>query len=119
ASAHILQEGSSTVNGLKSTLCRYEQVVSVPGAPTAVTAAVTGTSATLTWSPPSSTGDAAVTGYTYGRDGTDSQGTGPWSGVTGATTRAATFNLLQPGATYHLTVAATNAAGTGPATSVT
>ncbi|MGW4943583.1 fibronectin type III domain-containing protein [Actinoplanes sp. NPDC004185] len=119
ASAHVLQEASATVNGLKSTSCNYGQFVSVPGAPTAVNATVTGTSATLTWSPPSSTGGAAVTGYTYGRNGTDSQGTGPWSGTTGATTRSATFNLLKPGTTYQLSVAATNAAGTGTAASAT
>jgi fibronectin type III domain protein/glycosyl hydrolase family 16 len=119
ASAHVLQQASSTVNGLKSTLGSYQQGISVPGAPTAVTATVTGTSATLTWSPPSSTGGSAITGYTYGRDGTDSQGTGPWSGTAGASTRSATFNLLKPGSTYHLSVAAGNGAGTGATASVT
>jgi len=118
-SAHVLQGGSSTVNGIRSTLCSYQQSVSVPSAPTAVSATVSGTSATLTWSPPSSTGSSAVTGYTYGRDGTDSQGTGPWSGASGASTRSATFNLLKPGSTYRLSVAATNVAGTGTAASVT
>ncbi|MEU4215679.1 fibronectin type III domain-containing protein [Actinoplanes sp. NPDC026623] len=119
ASAHVLQEGSSTTNGLKSTLCSYGQAVSVPSTPTAVSATTSGTSATLTWSPPSATGGSAVTGYTYGRDGTDSQGTGPWSGTAGASTLSATFNLLKPGSTYRLSVAASNAAGTGAAASVT
>jgi len=117
--AHVLQEASSTVNGLKSTLCGYEQAVAVPGAPSAVGATVSGTSATLTWSPPSATGGSAVTGYTYGRDGTDSEGTGSWSGTAAASARSATFNLLKPGSTYHLSVAASNAAGTGVAASAT
>ena len=118
-SAHVLQQVSSTVPGLKATLCSYSQVVGVPGAPAPVTATVSGTSATLTWSTPSSTGGSAITGYTYGRDGTDSQGTGPWSGTTGAGTRSATFNLLKPGSTYLLSVAATNTAGTGAAATAT
>ena len=120
-SAHVLQQASSTVNGLKSTLCDYQQSAAVPGAPTITGTSVNGTSVTLTWSPPSSTGGSAITGYTYGRDGTDSQGTGPWSGTAGASTRSATFNLLKPGSTYQLTVSASNTSGAGPVatTSVT
>jgi hypothetical protein len=118
--AHVLQQGASTVNGIRATVCSYRQdVATAPGAPTSVSATVNGTSATLTWAPPTSTGSSAVTGYTFGRDGTDSQGTGPWNGSAGASARSATFNLLQPGSTYRLSVAATNAAGTGASSSVT
>jgi hypothetical protein len=117
--AHVLQEGSSTVNGMRSTLCDYRQGATAPAVPTSLSATVSGTSATLTWSPPADNGGSAITSYTFGRDGTDSQGTGPWSGTAGASTRSATFNLLKPGTTYHLTVAASNAIGTGQASSVT
>ena len=119
ASAHVLQEASSTVNGLKSTLCSYEQAVSVPGAPTAVSATMIGNLGDPDLVTALVHGRSAVTGYTYGRDGTDAQGTGPWSGTAGASTRSATFNLLKPGSTYQLSVAATNAAGTGAAASAT
>jgi hypothetical protein len=122
--AHVLQEGAfgAAVNtSWRTTLCDYRQgtVTTAPSAPITGTPTTGATSATLTWSPPTDTGGSAITGYTYGRDGTDSQGTGPWSGTTGASTRSATFNLLQPGTTYHLWVAATNAIGTGPRSSVT
>ena len=123
-SAHVLQSGSfgsSTNTSFRATLCDYGQgtVAKVPGAPTGVTASVSGASATLTWSAPTDTGGSAITGYTYGRDGVDSQGSGPWTGTAGGATRSATFNLLRPGSTYRLSVAASNATGTGPVTAAT
>jgi Glycosyl hydrolases family 16/Fibronectin type III domain len=122
-SAHVLQQGSfgsSTGISFRATLCDYSQATAttVPSVPTNVGASVNGTSATLTWLPPTATGGSPITGYTYGRDGSDSQGTGPWSGTAGASARSATFNLLKPGLTYHLSVAATNAIGMGSSATV-
>ena len=92
-------------------------LASVPTAPTALTSAVADAThnATITWSAPRSDGGTAVTGYRIARDGTDLHGAGPWSTTVPATTHTFRFGSLQPGATYHLTVQAINAAGTGPA----
>jgi len=71
--------------------------------------------ATLTWTPPSSDGGSPITGYQVARDGTDTGGTGPWSTVLPATARIITFKYLLPWRSYHLSVRAINAIGTGPA----
>lgn len=93
-------------------------VVSVPSAPTSVAVTSSGTSATLTWAAPASTGGAAVSSYVVSRDGKDSTGYGAWSGSVSATTRSATFNQLVPGATYRLSVRAVNSAGAGTTATV-
>ncbi|QQS20010.1 hypothetical protein IPL85_00920 [Candidatus Saccharibacteria bacterium] len=43
-------------------------------------------------------------GWTVGRDGVDSEGTGPWSGTVGGAVRETTFNFLVTGSTYNFTV---------------
>lgn len=67
-----------------------------------------GRSATLAWQPPADDGGSPVTGYAISRDG---------AAVTtvAATTSSFTLRDLRPGTAYSLTVAAVNAAGTGPA----
>lgn len=84
----------------------------LPGAP-AITAVSAGTtSATLTWTAPSSTGFTPVTGYVVTPYvGTVAQTPTTFSGTT--TTRTVTG--LTPGTAYTFRVAAVNAAGTGPA----
>jgi hypothetical protein len=72
---------------------------------------VTASGVTVTW-----TGTGA-TGYTVGRDGTDSQGTGPWSQTVGPTVRSQSFTHLRPGTAYALFVQPT--AGTRATVSVT
>ncbi|PRY12163.1 fibronectin type III domain-containing protein [Kineococcus rhizosphaerae] len=91
----------------------------VPGAPTTVSAAQVGTSqsATLSWAPPASDGGSAITGYRVSRNGTDTNGTGPWSTTVSAATRSFTFGALAYGSSYTFTVAAINAVGTGTSTS--
>lgn len=85
--------------------------VGTPSAPTAlvVVPSANGTSATLTWSPPSSNGGSAVTGYQVSRTGSAPVdlgllGTYTWTG-------------LAPGTGYLFTVAARNSVGVGLAAS--
>lgn len=71
----------------KSTLART--IVSVSN--------VTATTATLTWTPVS-----GATGYLVGRDGTDSNGNGPWSTALSAGVTSQTFTSLNASTTYTL-----------------
>ena len=91
----------------------------VPTIPVSVTATPGTGNATLSWQAPVSNGGSAITGYSVGRDGTDSTGAGPWSTVDPAGTTSRVFNNLVSGQTYHLYVAAINSVGTGPAVTMT
>jgi hypothetical protein len=85
-----------------------------PSVPRAVSARQTaGGSATISWSPPSSAGGSAISGYRVTRDGVDSAGKGAYASVQPATARRFTLNRLVVGRIYTLTVAAVNAQGTG------
>lgn len=93
-------------------------VVSVPGAPSSVSATTTGSTATVSWAPPGTDGNSAVTGYKVARDGTDTSGAGLWSTTLPATGRWFQFAKLKAGTAYTLTVQAINAAGEGAPASV-
>jgi hypothetical protein len=85
------------------------QVVNVPGAPVGVTASAGNGQATVTWTPPSTTGNGGITGYTV----TATPG-GRTASVDGATTTA-TVSGLGNGTAYTFTVIATNSVGAGAA----
>jgi hypothetical protein len=76
-----------------------------PGAPTAVSATSGSRSATVTWTPPVSTGGSAITGYSV----TATPG-GRTATVTGTATSATVTDLVD-GTPYTFTVTAQNAAG--------
>ena len=85
-------------------------VVSVPGAPTGVSAAATSTTrATLQWTAPADDGGAAITEYrlAYARDGGSYSGFGTTAGT------STDVSDLVPGASYQFRVAAVNSAGVG------
>jgi hypothetical protein len=84
----------------------------VPSAPTGVTARPATTSALVSWSPPNSDGDSAITGYTV----TPYIGSAAQTDVqVGASTTSKTITGLTTGTAYTFKVTATNAVGTGPA----
>lgn len=84
----------------------------VPDGPTIqVARSSDGTSATVTWTPPSFDGGSPITGYIVARDGVDASGNGAYtSPVQPATSRSWTF-LNLTSASYRLTVYAVNGVG--------
>lgn len=87
-------------------------VVGVPDKPTSVgVGSITADSLVLSWQPPASDGGSPITGYRLTRDGTDTNGNGPWTGERSATARSQTFTLLLADTAYNLSIAAINAAG--------
>ena len=81
----------------------------VPGRPQLDSVATANHAATLTWRAPTSNGGAAITGYRISTE----------MGLTylGAGARSATVQVAENGATYHVTIAAQNSVGLGPAAS--
>jgi len=93
--------------------------VAVPTAPT-VTSILNGSAGsgqvTMSWSPPTSIGGSALTGYAV-YYGTTANPTSYLGTVTSNVTRVSITNLT-PGTTYYFDVVATNAIGSSPASNV-
>lgn len=89
-----------------------------PSAPVISGSSVGDHTMTVSWTPPVRTGSTAITGYRVARDGTDTEGRGPWSTVLPATSRTFTMTLLRNDVQYTFAVAAVNAAGLGAAATV-
>lgn len=84
--------------------------MTVPGAPSAVTATATNSRASLTWTPPSNNGGSPVTGYVVTPYvGSDAQNPVSFS----STATAQTITGLTNGVAYTFRVAAKNAVGIG------
>ncbi len=84
---------------------------SVPGAPTGLTGTAGNGSVNLSWTAPGSDGGSAITGY---RITPNIGGTAQTPILTGSTATSRAVTGLTNGTTYTFTVAAINAAGTGP-----
>ncbi|WP_369070005.1 fibronectin type III domain-containing protein [Kineococcus terrestris] len=85
-----------------------------PAAPAALTFTLTDNTANLSWSEPTDTGTAALTGYVYGHDGGASGA--PWTSPLVPTTQTtATLANLTAGETYAAFVRAVNGVGPGAA----
>jgi hypothetical protein len=94
------------VTAVCTVVASFTNSSSALGAPTNVTATAGNGQATVSFTPPGSTGGSAITGYTVTSNpgGITASGTGSPITVTGLTN----------GTAYTFTVTATNAAGTGP-----
>ncbi|MEZ0267196.1 MAG: fibronectin type III domain-containing protein, partial [Phycisphaerae bacterium] len=79
----------------------------IPGAPTIGVATAGNAQATVTFTPPASTGGSAITSYTVTSSPAGFSASGPASPIT--------VSNLANGTAYTFTVTATNSAGTGPA----
>ena len=98
---------NSVGSGSASTPSNAVTPMTVPGAPTNVSATAGNASATVTWSAPASDGGAAISAYVIrGSDGSQTTVSG--------SSRSATVGSLTNGVSYTFTVAAINAVGTGP-----
>jgi hypothetical protein len=89
-----------------------------PAKPVITSSSVGDHSLTVNWAPPAVSGSSPITSYRVSRNGTDTEGKGPWSTEVPATERTFTMTLLNNGTQYTFSVSAVNAAGSGSPASV-
>jgi outer membrane protein OmpA-like peptidoglycan-associated protein len=94
--------------------------ISVPDAPTGITATLNGTTASVAFTPPANSGGSSITSYTVTAYDGSGAAISPAITVTGASSPISVPNLASaasPGNSYKFKVKATNAIGTGAETS--
>lgn len=103
----------ASIGGYRLTVTACASAAAAPDRPTALSATPSSrsTSATISWSPPVSTGDGPLTGYRL-----SGMPSGPV--VVPADTTSTTISGLTPGVTYTIAVSGVSDYGTGPAESV-
>ena len=105
--------------GPASNIAHASAGITIPGAPTNLTAAAQGqTRIALFWAAPSDSGGAAVTGYRIEVSENAGLGWGVLVQNTGSTSTTHSHTGLAAGTTRHYRVSAINAAGIGPASNV-
>ena len=110
--------GAGIINAMR--LLGAQAPITAPGAPTGVTATVTGAQASISWTAPAANGGSAITGYQARAWSAATAGTQSAACSTSAVAPAApattcTMTGLVAGSTVYVDVVATNAAGTGAA----
>ncbi len=111
----INSAGTGAASNPASATTSPPTVITAPAAPTSLTATADGqTTINLSWTPPTNTGGAVITGYQIEVSPT---GTDNWTDLAGNTNSTATTYAhtgLSAGTTRHYRVRAINSAGTGP-----
>lgn len=112
----IVPENAIGAGTKSNELTAFPSAMSVPGAPTSVSATPGTGQITISWSAPVSDGGSAITGYKIMRGTSAGGAKNPI-----ATVSASTFTRIDggraAGTTYYYTVIATNNVGDGPASS--